>query len=266
MKKVEYIIIGLIIILTGCNEKDSYDFSKVIPGKTEIHGSSSILTGIGGVYTALIRGGSTYEWYAAEGSGDVSFTPVDDKPYAIFINSDSEFDTVAFIVAVETTMGGIRGIPDTMQISIQRYCPLINGISDFVGSWYGIDADYSVGVDLSIVTEIIDDTLYMTGLGFGWLIDFWGEEIIDGGTLVLEVNADNGEVVIPEQTYFTTIYEDEEQEPYTISGKGKWNNCGSKPVLILEYDLSNYDESWGTWMFENGYSVTDKFVAIIELK
>jgi len=53
----------------------------------------------------------------------------------------------------------------------------------------------------------------------------WAFEMIGGGT-----------VDIPRQYIFTTIYQGALSD-YEIKGSGKWENCGSKPKLLITYDV-----------------------------
>lgn len=146
-----------------------------------------------------------------------------------------------------------------------EFCPLENGAADLVGVWKGTDATtiYTSG-NAQVETYLDGESLMITGLGFEWMTDFWGEEIIDGGTAELTVNG-NGTVEIEEQYYMTTIYDGAEQDPYTIRGAGKWTNCGEYPTLIIEYEMNNYDTDWGAWTFANGYSSDEIFTATLTL-
>jgi hypothetical protein len=139
------------------------------------------------------------------------------------------------------------------------------GISELVGTWSGLDAEtpYTTGQSY-VETELVGDKLMIYGLGFDWITNFWGEVVVDGGTVELEVY-DGGDVVIKKQYYITTLYGGNEEDPYTIVGTGRWNNCGEYPTLVINYELNNYDVNWGAWCYARGYISTPTFRATITL-
>lgn len=139
-------------------------------------------------------------------------------------------------------------------------------INSLVGSWNGEDASNVFWTEPSqVVTEIVDEKLMVTGLGFGWMTNFWGEVIIDGGTVELVLNKKTGQVSIANQYYMTTTYGGEEQDPYTIVGSGRVYNIGQYPTMIIEYEMNNNATNWGAWMYDNGYSTYETFTAILTL-
>lgn len=106
----------------------------------------------------------------------------------------------------------------------------------------------------------------ITGLGVGWMTDFWGEVIVT----MLQVNMDVEDVndyvatvTIPKQTYMTTTYNGAPQEAYTIEGTGTLIKCTKK--LVIEYTLSNYGEDWAAYTHDNGYMSEEKFTAVVTL-
>lgn len=239
MKKILISLSIVLFLAISCQEKDDYDYSKIEPGKTAITGPSSILTGIGAEFNALARGGSSFEWKLLEG-GPISFTAVEGKPHCIFINSDATADTSAVISVTETTAGGIVGVPDTVSFLIYLFCALDNGITDLIGSWGGTDAYYYESI---VTTELSGDDIIISGLGEEFMGDWWGEAITDKGTVIIEIDASDGSIVIPEQYIYTTDY-DGTPYTYNISGSGKWNNCGAAPTIELEYDFYNVEDDY----------------------
>jgi hypothetical protein len=69
----------------------------------------------------------------------------------------------------------------------------------------------------------------------GFITEFWGEAIIDGGTFMMTWNVD-GTVDIPRQYIYTTEYKGDPYD-YEIKGSGTWDNCGSAPKLLINYDI-----------------------------
>jgi hypothetical protein len=137
--------------------------------------------------------------------------------------------------------------------------------ADLVGSWSGTDAVTPNTTGQSYVeSEIVDGKLMISGLGYDWITNFWGEDIVAGGTVELEV-FDGGDVVIQNQYYISTTYNGDVQDPYTIVGTGRWNNCGDNPTLIINYEMNNYETNWGEWSYANGYIETPMFRATLTL-
>jgi hypothetical protein len=105
-------------------------------------------------------------------------------------------------------------------------------------TWYGEDATYP-----SEVTTVAGCDLLMHMLGNGWMFDWWGETIVDGGVLKYTVDG-SGNITIPLQYYCTTVWSGAEQTPYYIQGTGTLDNSGAFPVMILHYDFNQ----GGTWI------------------
>ncbi len=84
--------------------------------------------------------------------------------------------------------------------------------------------------------QLVNGTkLAVTGIGKGFIEDFWGEAVTTGGTCLMTVNV-NGTLDIPRQYIFTTDYKGDAYE-YEIKGSGNWDNCGGKPALLINYDI-----------------------------
>jgi hypothetical protein len=120
-----------------------------------------------------------------------------------------------------------------------EFCPLANGAADLVGSWTGTDAWYP-----SIITTAVSgEDLAVTGMGVGFITNWWGETVTAGGTITMTFYG-NGIVDIPRQYLFTTDYEGAPYD-YEIEGSGKWTNCGTKPTLLITYDIYYAGEDAG---------------------
>jgi len=132
-----------------------------------------------------------------------------------------------------------------------------------VGSWVGDDSE--LGYESLADVFVRNDSLFIDSLGYGWMTDFWGEVVTDGGNAYFEVNWCTGEVTIPQQYYMTTTYEGDPQTPYDLVGEGLIDFSGDYPTMIVRYDFVQAGTSWGTWMFDNGYMSTEYFEARITL-
>ncbi|MBI9065734.1 MAG: hypothetical protein JEZ09_00500 [Salinivirgaceae bacterium] len=138
-----------------------------------------------------------------------------------------------------------------------------------IGNWAGIDIDDESGyhnyVTNEVYTRMESETLQIIGIGFGWMTNFWGEEIIDTSYVNMIVDWENGTLTIPEQEYMITFYDGAEQDPYSISGTGTFDNLCSDPTFVIKYDLIQAGTSWAGWCAANGYLSTDLFEAYLTL-
>ena len=100
-----------------------------------------------------------------------------------------------------------------------------------VHSWTGTDDAYPSQVK----TTASCTSTTMTGLGFGWMLDYWGEIITSGGTLVYTTSGTT--ITIPLQKYCKTTYNGAAQPEYSIKGTGTIDNSGATPVWTIRYDF-----------------------------
>lgn len=121
-------------------------------------------------------------------------------------------------------------------------------------TWYGEDATYPSEVTS---TQTCTD-MTMSMLVNGWMVDWWGEVIVKGGTVKYTVDA-SGNITIPYQYYCTTTYKGVVQADYSIQGTGTIDNSGAFPVMYIKYDLIQggssiseiaTDYGWATPYFE----------------
>ena len=100
-----------------------------------------------------------------------------------------------------------------------------------IATWNGTDA----GSSSQVTTTSTCTALSMTGLGFGWMLDYWGEVIISGGTLNYTIVGNT--ITIPLQPYCKTTYNGAPQTQYFVQGTGTINSSGAFPVWTIHYDF-----------------------------
>ena len=132
----------------------------------------------------------------------------------------------------------------------------VSYLAPAVITWKGTDADYPSEVTS---TESCTDKT-MRGLGFGWMLDWWGETIVSGGTLKYTVSGDA--ITIPLQKYCKTTYKLAAQPEYSIQGTGTINKSGAFPVYTIHYDFIQSGSSIATVSMDYGWP-TPYFEAII---
>ncbi|NJO88850.1 MAG: hypothetical protein HC831_07745 [Chloroflexia bacterium] len=134
------------------------------------------------------------------------------------------------------------------------------------GQYQGVDAETSVTPgEESQVEVILGCDLLIHGLGFGWMNNFWGEDIVAGGNAVITVDEVNKTIDIADQEYMSTTYNGSPQEPYAIVGSGTYDDSGTYITMTINYELTNYGTGWAQWCFDNGYLPTNTFVATLTM-
>jgi hypothetical protein len=124
-------------------------------------------------------------------------------------------------------------------------------------TWTGDDATYPS----EVTTTASCAGKSMTGLGFGWMLGFWGEIIVDGGELTYTIDGDN--ITIPMQPYCSTTYNGAPQTPYSIVGSGTIDNSGAFPVYTIHYDFVQAGTYIAQYCFDNGIWPTNYLEAVI---
>jgi hypothetical protein len=107
----------------------------------------------------------------------------------------------------------------------------VSDVTPPIITWNGTDG----GSASQVTTLATCASPTMTGLGFGWMLDYWGEVIISGGTLNYTISGNT--ITIPLQAYCKTTYLGAAQTPYFIQGTGTINNSGAFPVWTIHYDF-----------------------------
>ncbi|MBN2820837.1 MAG: DUF1735 domain-containing protein [Bacteroidales bacterium] len=164
---------------------------------------------------------------AGQTSGSVNFSTVaENMPVG---------ETLKFVLNMDA---GEHNNPNPAALQLKynikriEFCPLANGAADLVGTWTGTDAWYGSGFTTVLNTPT---QLEVTGLAQDFMSDWWGENVVSGGTCTMDVAA-NGFVTIPRQYIFTTTWAGSPYD-YEIAGTGKWTNCGDSPTLLIQYDI-----------------------------
>ena len=149
--------------------------------------------------------------------------------------------TVKFVLnmsAGEHNSPSATGTKLTYNIKRINFCPLANGAASLVGTWNGKDGAIGSAdgeFPSQIKTVLKGSDLTVSGMSAGFMENWWGEAITAGGSFTMTVKG-NGTVNIPRQYIYTTVYKGTSYD-YEIMGTGKWENCGSKPKLLITYDI-----------------------------
>lgn len=139
----------------------------------------------------------------------------------------------------------------------------IGAVPPLTGAWYGTDTEFEYPSEVAMKLSCEGDFL-ISGLVYGWMADFWSEEIIAQEDVIILIDEAAGTVTIPSQPYITTLYDDVEY-PYSIEGSGTIDTSGEYPVMSITYTLDQDGFNPSQWSVDNGYMVNPDFTATLTL-
>jgi len=126
--------------------------------------------------------------------------------------------------------------------------------------WFGTDTEFEYPSEVKTVGGC---DLLISGLSYGWILDFWGETVIEEGLVVYTI-ADDGTINIPSQYAFTTEY-DGAPYAYSISGTGVYDESGDYPTMVITYLLDQDGFNPSQYCFDNGLMTVPYFEANLTL-
>jgi hypothetical protein len=253
MKKRIFGILGILVafvfLLSSCGlteveqSQEDYNYNKIIPKIMDFSGPTTVsASGLAvSEYSVLYRGGSTYT-FTAVGYGATIETG--EMPnHANVTWNQSSVDTSAILIAVETTQGGVVSDPDTLEITLNKFCPLT--INDFLGDWTGTEAGdcdndpftvtFVAGAEENtIVAEATAGIpAFLACVFIGWTEVFqagFGNE----GDIILTIGLLDGTVTINQEYMGQTL-----PGPYDYdqNGSGTWSGCGAAPTMTFDFGL-----------------------------
>jgi hypothetical protein len=255
--------LAVMMLVASCGEtyieenQNAYKATDVIPVVLGVSGPAQVLQTFSYDFAVTYdRAGSSWAWSSADAT--ISSVSTDTKSAHIL------FDQLpaggkAYIDITETTSGGNTSALKSVEVTVNPFCPLVNGVADLVGTWSGIDGTASGDAPwVSMITSTVTGTtLVLDGIGQPFIENYWGEGVIDGGTCNVTINPD-GTLVIPRQYIFTTEWDGDPYD-YDIVGTGNWDNCGATPTLVIQYDIiySTDGDGDGLVAYYSGYGYFD---------
>jgi hypothetical protein len=210
--------------------QDAYKPTDVVPVVISTAGPTLVLqTKTYSFKVTYHRAGSTWTWSGVDAT--VQSVSEDTKTASVVFNT-LPANNIAHVKVTETTSAGVTSDEKIIDVTVKPFCPLTGGMADLAGSWGGEDAYYE-----SIIAMTADgaSTVKATGIGVGFIEDWWAEEVVTGGNVVITVN-DDGTLNIPRQFLFTTLYDGDNYD-YEIIGSGTWDNCTTTPTMKITYDI-----------------------------
>lgn len=216
-------------------------YSNSISGPESMYSGTSVDFSIGKVYK-----GSTYEWNL-DGPAHASLSSTSGS--SVSLETDPSGTEATAIISVTETPANGPPITFSQEVTLLAYCPY--EFSDIAGSPAGgqVDECWTYTDPLEIVATDNPNTFRVVGLGYGWMEDYWGEEI--QGDVYVDMTIDDLGIFIeiPEQDYFTTIWSGDPYD-YTIKGSGVIDACNQ--TITFKYDLIQDGFSTAGWAASKG--------------
>jgi hypothetical protein len=227
-------ILAAAVLFASCGKtaieesQDAYSASDVVPVVLSTSGPTVALqTFTYDFKVTYARAGSTWNWSSADET--VSTVSADTRTASVLFDK-LPTSGIAIIKVTETTAGGVTSAEKSIEVTVNKFCPLAT--SGFVGTWTGTDGQGDYTYPATITNTLSGTQILVDGLNVGFMGDFWAETIISGGTCLMTINPD-GTLTIAEQYFCDTDY----SSGYRIKGSGLWDNCGAKPKLTINYDV-----------------------------
>jgi len=196
---------------------EDYDYSKIIPLVSAIAGPTAVaahgLSEFPYTYSAPTRGGSSWAWIVTtiSGAGAAEITLEENGRIAkINFPQRSVVDT-ATISVIETTMGGVSSVPQTLKVALEAFCPYL--WADWAGNYTGTSGAHSDPVIFTATSDL--NHFKVDGLA-DFVYSSWGENWTSGdGSCIASFSC--GDVfTILKQEVGDTDYPD----TYLIDGTG----------------------------------------------
>ena len=230
---------------------EDYNFDNIVPKIFNFTGPTTLsASGLGYVeYSCLYRGGSTYS-FTAEGHA-ATITIKEGCPNVAKVTWDqSDVDVTAKLFVVETTAGGKTSAPDTLEITLNKFCPMT--IADFVGTWTGQETgDCSNAITVTFEAGTEANTIVARATSgipafLGCIFTGWGEVFQPGfgneGDIILTIGLTDGTVTINLEYWGQTL---PGPWDYQQNGGGTWSGCGAAPTMSFDMlmDASGWKSS-----------------------
>jgi hypothetical protein len=183
-----------------------------------------------------------YEWSVIAGGSNATIDdPTNNNTNISFTVSETDYPATIQVVA---TPDGFPTTTMTYDITVLAFCEYDQ--NNIAGDLVGEDAtNWVLGAYPSVVNVVgTAGSLTITGLGNGWMEDYWGEEIQNTVYVNMKVSDDGLFITIPLQSYFTTIWDGDPYD-YDIEGSGSINGCSG--AVTINYDMIQEGFSTGGW-------------------
>lgn len=167
-------------------------------------------------------------------------------PITFLADEMPEDEVLHFKLNMELSGGEKAPTAGQLDYSVYRvpWC-VLEDLNDIAGAWEGTDDG---GYAERAVTAVDGDNVTISGVGEGWLANFWGEPTTARTPAIITFNPD-GTLVIDEQPYVTTVWDGAPYD-YSILGTGTWNLC--RKIMTITYDMHNTTD--GYYLSELGYA------------
>jgi hypothetical protein len=228
---------------------------------TAISGDTQVISSTSGSFSIKAYPGK-YEWSIISGPSGTIDDPNNTSVSIAFEQRDTD---AAVTVQVVATPDGFPTTTLTFDFTVLAFCEYdhtkLNGDrpgGDITVTRLGWPPFPS---QVSIQPTNTPDEFEISGLGAGWMEDFWGETIQNPDVSVnMSLSSDGLFITIPAQEYFLTDYNGDLYQ-YGIVGSGQINGCTGE--MNIQYDMYYTEDGWSTatWSYEAEYTSYPLFQA-----
>ena len=196
---------------------EEYDYNKIIPVVSAIAGPTTVaahgLSEFPYSYSAPTRGGSSWAWTVTTltGTGTAEITLEENGRIAKINFPQRSAADVATISVIETTLGGVSSVAQTLEVDLEAFCPYL--WADYAGNYTGTSGSHSDPVVFTATSDL--NHFKVEGLA-DFVYSSWGESWTSGdGSCIASFSC--GDVfTILNQVIGDTDYPD----TYLIDGTG----------------------------------------------
>ena len=210
---------------------EEYDYGKIVPVVSAIAGPTAVaahgLSEFPYTYSAPTRGGSSWAWTVTTltGTGTAEITLEENGRIAKINFPQRSAADVATVSVIETTMGGVSSVAQTLDVDLAAFCPYL--WADYAGNYTGTSGAHSDPVVFTATPDL--NHFKVEGLA-DFVNSSWGENWTSGdGSCIASFSC--GDVfTILKQEIGDTDYPD----TYLIEGSGTVDPVAKTITLAWE--------------------------------
>ena len=172
---------------------EEYDYNKIIPVVSAIAGPTTVaahgLSEFPYSYSAPTRGGSSWAWTVTTltGTGTAEITLEENGRIAKINFPQRSAADVATISVIETTLGGVSSVAQTLEVDLEAFCPYL--WADYAGNYTGTSGSHSDPVVFTATSDL--NHFKVEGLA-DFVYSSWGESWTSGdGSCVASFSCGN---------------------------------------------------------------------------
>ena len=210
---------------------EDYDYGKIIPLVSAIAGPTAVaahgLSEFPYTYSAPTRGGSSWAWTVTtiSGAGAAEITLEENGRIAKINFPQRSVADVATVSVIETTMGGVSSVAQTLDVDLAAFCPYL--WADWAGNYAGTSGYHSDPVVFTATADL--NHFKVDGLA-DFVYSSWGESWTSGdGSCIASFSCGNVFTILKQW-----IGDSDFPDTYLIEGSGTVDPVAKTITLACE--------------------------------